>query len=264
MKTLLTNIHIILVEPVYAGNVGAVARIMHNFSLENLRIVGHIPEKNDYIMAVHSNHILDQALIFDDLASSVADMDRVIALSRRVGKTKPIDMRPRQTAAYVNGLPGLQIGLVFGRETYGLTDVEADLCPLRCHIPSNPDFPSLNLAQAVAVMAWELYSERIENSTKTKAPKDVAGGKELDTVKRYMIEVMRDVGFFRSYEPTNWSSFLDKMFSQLNPGRETLYRFRQMFNRFHVLITGRGKGYELREGFEAETLSNDKGDADGE
>ena len=260
MKVLLPNVHIILVEPVYAGNVGAVARIMHNFSMQNLRIVGSVPQKNDYIMAVHSNHILEQALIFDTLEAAVADLDRVIALSRRVGKTKPIDMNPRETAAYVHELSPLNIGLVFGRETYGLTDLEADLCPLRCHIPSNPEFPSLNLSQAVTVATWELYQARIETSTKPRLKSDAARGKELDTVKRYMLEVMQDIGFFRSYEPTNWNSFFDKMLSQLNPSSEMLYRFRQMFNRFHVLVTGKGKGYELHEGFEAAN----KGDVDGE
>lgn len=260
MKALLPNVHIILVEPVYAGNVGAVARIMHNFSIPHLRIVGEVPQKNDYIMAVHSNHILEEALIFKTLAEAVADLDRVIALSRRVGKTKPIDMNPKATANYVQKLSHLQIGLVFGRETYGLTDLEADLCPLRCHIPSNPEFPSLNLAQAVTVATWEIYQARLDSSTSRQPRSDAAKGKELDSVKRYMIEVMREIGYFRSYEPTNWESFLDKMFSQLNPSREMLYRFRQMFNRFHVLVTGKGRGYEVHEGLNPEK----KGDADGE
>ena len=258
MKALLPNVYIILVEPIYAGNVGAVARIMHNFSMENLRIVGTIPTKNDYIMAVHSNHILEQAQTFDTLADAVADLDRVVALSRRVGKTKPIDMNPRETAAYVHEIQELKTGIVFGRETYGLTDLEADLCPLRCHIPSNPDFPSLNLSQAVGIACWELYQTRIENSPRHKLKKDAASGIELAKVKSYMLEVMQDIGFFRSYEPTNWTNFLDKMFSQLNPSTETLYRFRQMFNRFHVLVTGKGKGYEWQDGLEAEDEQKSK------
>ena len=54
---------------------------------------------------------------------------------------------------------------------------------------------------------------------------------------------MRDCGFFRSHETTNWELFLDKMLAQLNPGKMMVWRLRQMFNRWHVLVTGKGKGY---------------------
>jgi len=242
----LKNTYIILVEPVYGGNVGAVARVMNNFSLDKLRIVGSIPEKNDYYLAVHSNFILDQAEVFPDLASAIADLDRVVAFSRRVGKTKPIDMYPSRTAEYLHEIPHLKTGLVFGRETYGLTDAEADICPLRCHIPANPDFPSFNLAQAVAIATWELYSRSMEKSPQNRYKSVAVEKEELDRIRNYMLSVMQDIGFFRSQESTNWEAFLAKLLAQLNPSKSMVYRLRQMFNRFHVLVTGRGKGYDLR------------------
>ncbi|PKN79918.1 MAG: tRNA methyltransferase [Candidatus Cloacimonetes bacterium HGW-Cloacimonetes-1] len=241
------NIYIILVEPIYSGNVGAVARIMNNFRFTHLRIVGSIPDKNDYYLAMHSEDILETAELFPDLGAAVADLDRVVAFSRRIGKTKPIDMSPRKTAQYVHQLKHLKIGLVFGRETFGLTDIEADLCPLRCHIPANPDFPSINLAQAVAIAVWELHGYPIEKDYGLKAIPHAASMKDIAMVKNYMIDVMKDVGYFRSWEHTNWEAFFDKLFHQLNPNKTTLYRFRQMFNRFHVLVTGKGKGYPLND-----------------
>ena len=75
---------IILTEPIYAGNVGAVARIMNNFCFTDLRIVGSIPQKNDFYLAMHSEHILEDAHIFPSLAEAVKDLDRVIAFSRRI------------------------------------------------------------------------------------------------------------------------------------------------------------------------------------
>lgn len=237
----LSRIAIILVEPIYSGNVGAIARIMNNFGVSNLRIVGSVPEKNDFYLAMHSGHILEQATIFDSLEDAIADLDRVIAFSRRVGKTKPVDMSPRQMARYVHSLPRLQIGLVFGRETSGLTDKEADLCAFRCHFPANPAFPSINLAQAVALAIWEVYNLPLDEETKRNA--FAADGKELDKIQNYMLEVLQAIGFFRSYEKTNWETFLKKMMAQLNPNKAMLYRFRQMFNRFHVLVTGKGLGY---------------------
>ncbi len=239
----LSRIAIILVEPIYSGNVGAIARIMNNFGVSELRIVGKVPEKNDFYLAMHSGHILEQAKTFDTLEEAIAGLDRVIAFSRRIGKTKPMDMNPREMARYVHALPKLNIGLVFGRETSGLTDKEADLCEFRCHFPANPEFPSINLAQAVALAIWELYALPMDEQAKINAKLHAVSGEELDSIRNYMLEVMQAIGFFRSYESTNWEGFLKKMMAQLNPNKTMLYRFRQMFNRFHVLVTGKGLGY---------------------
>lgn len=238
-----SRISIILVEPIYAGNVGAVARIMNNFCFNDLRIVGAVPEKNDFYLAMHSEHILEDAKLFPDLASAIADLDRVIAFSRRLGKNKPIDLSPPEMAEYVHELPNLKIGLVFGRETFGLTDEEADLCPLRCHFSANPAFPSINLAQAAALAIYEVdsYTHR-RQSTETKH--DAVDGRELDRILNYMMEVLGNIGYFTRYETTNWDVFLRKMLAQLNPNKEMVYRLRQMFNRIHVLVTGKGKGYD--------------------
>lgn len=244
MQNRLDNIYIVLVEPIYGGNVGAVARVMNNFGLSKLRIVGELPSKNDYYLAVHSEEILDNVACFGSLAEALGDIDRVIAFSRRVGKTKPVDMGPPEAGKYIAGIPHLKTAVVFGRETYGLTDEEADLCPMRCHIPANPAFPSFNLAQAVAIAAWEIYSNP-PLDTSTEDSEDVASdGLELDKIKAYMLDVMQEIGFFKSHESTNWEAFLSRMLSRLNPTKEMLYRFRQMFNRFHVLVKGKGKGYD--------------------
>lgn len=239
-------IHVILVEPIYEGNVGAVARIMHNFGFTGLRIVGSVPKKNDFYLAMHSEHLLEEAKLYPTLREALSDLDRVIAFSRRVGRYKPVDMDPAQAAEYCAKIPDLEIGLVFGRETYGLTDEEAALCPLRCHIPANPDFPSINLAQAVTIALWELH--RLPFAGLKTARLRSVSGIELDKIKAYMLEVMQATGFFRSHETTNWELFLSKMLTQLNPSKTMLWRFRQMFNRWHVLVTGKGRGYnEERE-----------------
>ncbi len=241
----LSRISVILVEPIYAGNVGAVARIMNNFCFTDLRIVGSVPQKNDFYLAMHSEHILDEAKIFPTLADAIADLDRVIAFSRRLGKTKPVDHSPMQMAAYVHSLPELKIGLVFGRETFGLTDIEADLCPLRCHFSANKDFPSINLAQATALALYEVqsFSQRQTELDGTRFPAAV-NGEELTKIYRYIKDVLAGIGYFTNYETTNWDAFLQKMLAQLNPNQEMVYRLRQMFNRIHVLVTGKGKGYD--------------------
>jgi TrmH family RNA methyltransferase len=239
------RISVILVEPIYAGNVGAIARIMNNFCFDDLRIVGSVPQKNDFYLAMHSEHILDAAKIYDNLAAAISDLDRVIAFSRRIGKNKPVDMSPMQMAAYVHELPQLKLGLVFGRETFGLTDAEADLCPLRCHFSANPDFPSINLAQAVALASYEVFSydqRRQEQGGHKKI--DAVPGAELTRIEHYVLDVMQAIGYFKDHETTNWEIFVKKLLAQLNPNKEMVYRLRQMFNRIHVLVKGTGKGYD--------------------
>jgi TrmH family RNA methyltransferase len=218
---------------------------MNNFCFTDLRIVGSVPQKNDFYLAMHSEHLLEDARIFPTLAEAITDLDRVIAFSRRLGKTKPIDLSPMQMAAYVHELPELKLGLVFGRETFGLTDEEADLCPLRCHFSANKAFPSINLAQAVALATYEIQSFEQRNLEDGGTKKNGAvDGEELGKIYRYMKDVLGDIGYFTNHETTNWDAFLKKMLAQLNPNKEMVYRLRQMFNRIHVLVTGKGKGYE--------------------
>lgn len=245
MNADLERVSIILVEPIYEGNVGAVARIMNNFCFSDLRIVGSVPKKNDFYLAMHSESILENAVIYESLADAVAGLDRVIAFSRRKGKLKPVDFSPMQMASYVHELPDLKIGLVFGRETFGLTDEEADLCPLRCHFSANPAFPSINLAQAVAMACYEVrsYPQRVDEEMGRKF-QDAVSGDELEKIHGYLFGVLEDINYFSERETTNWESFLMKLLVRLNPNKEMVYRLRQMFNRIHVLINGKGKGYD--------------------
>ena len=249
-----SRIAVILVEPIYGGNVGAVARSMHNFSFSDLRIVGNVPEKNDFYLAMHSEQILENVNTFSSLEAAIQNLDRVIVFSRRSGKNKSVDFTPGQMAKYVHSLPDSNIGLVFGRETYGLTNSEAKLCPLRCQFMANPSFPSLNLAQAVALALWEIYSLPREEKEKGNKYYNSASGKELDEIRSYILEVMHLCGFFPKRETVNWEAFLAKMLAQLNPDKKMLNRLRQMFNRFNVLVTGKGLGYNIN-GFTPDTLA---------
>jgi len=116
---------------------------------------------------------------------------------------------------------------------------------LRCHIPANPEFPSINLAQAVTIALWEIYRLPLTKEQTQKI--NAVSGNDLDKIKTYMLRVMHNTGFFQRKETINWDNFLSKMLAQLNPTKVMVYRLRQMFNRWNVLITGKGLGYEKNE-----------------
>jgi TrmH family RNA methyltransferase len=242
----MNNIYIILVEPIYKGNVGSVARIMHNFEFTNLRIVGTIPQKEDYVIGVHSEEVLDIATTFPTLAEAISDLDRVIAFSRRVGAKKPVDLHPHKMSEYVHTSQNLKIGLIFGRETFGLTDEEADTCNLRCHIPANPAFPSINLAQAVGLMCYELYSTKtvyLKDQISENIPTDKPT--MISTVD-YSIEVLESLNLFKdSVDKNDIKNILHTLLSRANITRQMSFDIKKIFNRIHLTFHGKGKGYKM-------------------
>ena len=266
------NIHIIIVEPLYKGNVGSVARIMHNFGFYNLRIVGSIPTKEDFVMGAHSSDILEHAKIYNTFQEAITGLDRVIALSRRKGNDKKSDMNPMQLAEYVNEchhsfswelgvgscelnsqLPTLNsqlreggIGLIFGRETFGLKDEEAELCDLRCYIPANENFPSINLAQAVAITLYEIYSHNQRKGNNNQEEANIADKNTIEEAISYSIEVLSSIDVFKSkLDKKKITDFLSSLLYRSNATKQMTIDFKKMFNRIYIKFYGKGKGYKL-------------------
>ncbi|AXI25454.1 rRNA methyltransferase [Methanofervidicoccus sp. A16] len=157
---------VILVNPKYSGNVGAIARCMKNFEVKELRIVGNknILDKEAYIRSVHAKDILDKALFYNSLEDAIEDIDLVVGTSGIVSgdrNLKRVPITPRELAEKHLELKG-KIGLVFGREDDGLTNRELDLCDLFLSIPTSPEYPVMNLSHAVAVILYELYISKLE------------------------------------------------------------------------------------------------------
>ena len=170
---------IVLVEPAGARNVGSIARVMKNMGLTQLVIVN--PEC-DYLgeearmMAVHGLDVLESAWVVPDLAAALEGCHRVAATVGRdgvlrsvenlrsvvpwiLGESGVLEFHDRGTPAEgsdeINS--GLISAIVFGREDHGLSNEQLKYAQRLVTIPSNPDYPSLNLAQSVGIVAYELY-----------------------------------------------------------------------------------------------------------
>jgi len=152
---------IVLVEPREAGNVGAAARAMKNFGFEDLWIVGEHPPLLPVAgwWASGADDMLERARFAPTLQEAIADANLVVATTSARGRTTPVDLTPPQLAAEVSALGDDQtVALVFGREDSGLTREELALCQRTAIIPTNERFPTMNLAQSVAVFCYELSS----------------------------------------------------------------------------------------------------------
>jgi len=158
---------IIMVDPTQDGNIGSTARAMANFGLIDLRLVR--PKKNwkTYFccqMASGANHILENVRIFDCFKEAIKDLQRVYATSaRKRNMIKPI-LSARQAGEEISmlGKEGAKTGFVFGTEKSGLTNEDISLTDAVIYIPLSPDHASLNLSQAVLLLAYEWYQFILE------------------------------------------------------------------------------------------------------
>jgi tRNA/rRNA methyltransferase len=164
---LLDNFAFVLFKPQSPGNIGAAARALKNMGLHDLRIVSgtclsrehDIPDHpaSAKKMAVHGRDVLAAAKIHKGLNSALADRTLVVGTTARAGLYRN-EARPiREVSVELAKLSEAnRIALVFGPEDCGLTNEELKLCQRLVTIPTAPAYPSLNLAQAVMIVAYEL------------------------------------------------------------------------------------------------------------
>lgn len=152
---------VILVRPQLGVNIGAVARAMMNFGLSDLRLVrprDGWPNPDAGPAASGASAILDNARVYDDLAGACEGLHLVFATAMLMRPLTRRVVTPERAVAELRALgtsEGLPGGIVFGPERTGLETVDLALAHAVCTIPTNPEFGSLNLAQAVVVFAYE-------------------------------------------------------------------------------------------------------------
>ncbi|WP_088309986.1 RNA methyltransferase [Novosphingobium sp. B 225] len=148
---------IVLVRPQLGENIGKAARAMLNFGLTELRLVSPRdgwPNPSAGPAASGADEVLEHAAVFETLADAVADCAHVYATTvRKRGVTKPV-VTPEQAARAIHADPG-RSALVFGPERSGLDTEDVALARAIVTVPINPQFASLNLAQAVILCAYE-------------------------------------------------------------------------------------------------------------
>ena len=151
---------VILNAPQLAENIGAVARVMANFGLYDLRLVrprDGWPQERAWASASGADWPLDNAKVFDRLEDACADLHLLYATTARPREARLPVITPRQGAADLSLAvrAGEKVGLLFGGERAGLETLDIALCQAIITIPIDPKFRSLNLAQAVALNAYE-------------------------------------------------------------------------------------------------------------
>lgn len=198
---------IILVRPQLGENIGKVARAMANFGLAELRLVrprDGWPNPAAVAPASGADWVLDGAKVFDTAAEAVADLTRIYATTaRNRGMLKPI-AAPRQAAADMGQriAAGHRVGVLFGAEAAGLTNDELVLADKIIQIPTDPGFSSLNIAQAVLIVAYEWHLLQAGETPETLPTGDnrPATAEELEGFFRHLETELTLSGFLRPPE----------------------------------------------------------------
>jgi len=153
------NIRIVLVHTSHPGNIGGAARALKNMGLSRLYLVAprEFPADKAVWRAAGAQDVLENAVVVDTLDEAIGDCGLVVGTSAR-GRRIPWPLvNPRECGERVAVEAGQhEVAIIFGREDRGLTNDELHKCNYHVHIPSNPDYSSLNLAAAVQVLAYEI------------------------------------------------------------------------------------------------------------
>jgi len=196
------HLRIVLVEPHEAGNVGAAARAMKNFGFSELAIAGSRPQVTRDAAewwAKGGADVVQSAQHFQSLQHALADVHLSIATTAVRGRHVYEQLTPSEVARLAEESLGDDhtLALIFGREEWGLTGAEIAMCQRTAVIPTAPDCPTMNLAQAVAIFCYELGKGlRPPARISDPAPGDLIHN--LDTRTR---DLLIRVGFFADKEP---------------------------------------------------------------
>jgi len=161
------SVRFVLVRPHYPENLGAAARALKTMGFSDLGLVRPsrlcVPEHEmAFKMAVKAWDVLDGVRTFADIESAVSDCQRVVATTARRGVSGVFTPRTLATELLAGAERGERAAILFGNEKTGLSREEVELASLSLRIPMAADQPSINLAQAVQVVAYELFVAALE------------------------------------------------------------------------------------------------------
>ncbi len=198
-------IKIVLVEPTHPGNIGAAARAAKTMGIENLVLVNpkSFPDKQATIRATSAADVLERATVCNSLKDAVKDCVFVVGTSARSrGKPCP-ELSPRDLGAKVwQEVTNGDVAIVFGRESSGLTNLEMDLCQFATTIPTNWEFSALNIAAAVQVICYEIFTADIEKVQTVKKSEDVlATAEEIERFFEHLQQVLLEIDFLDPKQP---------------------------------------------------------------
>ncbi len=219
----LGRVRIVLSHTTHPGNIGAAARAMKTMGLSRLVLVNprRFPDPQADALSSNALDVLAGAMVVPTLTAA---LDGVVLAVAAVGHSyvvAPDLVTCRQAAARLIEDAGAgDVAIVFGTEASGLTTDEVRACGLLAHIPSNPVYSSLNLAQAVQIFAYELRLAGVGDHLPAGAPPELATHAEIERLHAHLEQTLATIGFFDPANPKRLLPRLRRMIARARLERE--------------------------------------------
>ena len=216
------RLRFVLVETSRPGNIGAAARAMKTMGfsqlvLVNPRVEGAVRHEEAVAFASGAQDVLENARIVGSLDEALAGCNFVAAMSARLREFSPPLTQPRALATQLAGDASLQAALVFGNERFGLSNEQVEKCNVLLTVPANPAYSSLNLAQAVQVLAYECRVAELGEGrmpTTTGFQGELASAEQIEGMYVHLEKALVEIGFLDAAQPKKLMPRLRRLFAR--------------------------------------------------
>lgn len=213
-----SSIRVVLVATSHPGNIGSTARALKTMGLNRLYLVtpDFFPDLVACEMAAGADDVLNDAVVTNSLDDALHGCQLVIATSARPRGLSLPGLTPNACAKLVCEQPDkTEVAIVFGRERSGLTNDELLRCHYHINIPSNPEYSSLNLAQAVQIVAYELRMALLQpGALVSHHEEELATHNEIEHFYAHLAEVLGSVNFLKPHNPHRVQQRIRRLFNR--------------------------------------------------
>ncbi len=236
------SIRIVLVATSHPGNIGSTARAMKTMGFHRLYLVSPkvFPDPRAHEMSAGAYDVLlEKVVVTDSLEDALKGCQLVLGTSARPRDIALSGVTPAECAALVSETPdNTEIAIVFGREHAGLTNDELLQCHYHIHIPSNPEFSSLNLAQAVQIVAYELRMKLLSPVACAETGQDsLATADAVEQFYTHLREVLIEIDFLKPSNPKRLFQRLRRMFNRIRLEQMEINILRGILTHVQTAIT---------------------------
>lgn len=221
----LANIRVVLSHTSHPGNIGSAARAMKTMGLGQLCLVRprHFPHPEADALSAGAVGVLQTAEVHATLEDALAGCVIAAGLTRRQRGLSHEPLDAREAATKLIAIAQTQpVALVFGNETSGLSNEELGKCQMLVTFPANPDYPSLNLAAAVQIMAYELRMAALGEAQVNAAGRELARLEDVEFFFSRLEETLIDIRFLDPAHPKKLMPRLRRLFSRAQIEKEEL------------------------------------------
>lgn len=227
IESRLSRVRVVLINTTHPGNIGATARAMKTMGLSALHLVTPkiFPNAEATAMASGADDLLQTAVVHDSLDSALRGCSLVMGTSARL-RSLPMPMLDARAASEraVAESDAHEVAILFGRERYGLTNEEMQRCQYLVNIPSNPAYSSLNLAQAVQIIGYELRVATMGGAGVSLPPLDwePVDAAQMEGLFEHLEETLLTIRFLNPKQPKRLMMRLRRLFNRARPDQNEI------------------------------------------